>query len=937
MPVRPLLSATRRSLLAALLAPATPRLGPAGPTTATGPVAFGLRELARAMVARGLGPATAVRTTIRPGPAESFEVTPDRVTGADERGLMYGLLAAAEQIGAGGCLRHERGAPRTKVRGIRCFRHNEALEAEWYYSREHWEGYFAFLARARFNRFNLVFGHQTPYLAPPYPFWLDLPGFPEIKVPGLSPERQRRELDMLAWIAQSAADHGIDFTLGLWEHDAPPDQRSSVVGLTPRNIGPYSYAALTAVLRRCPSIRSVQLRTNAESGIPPDRQLGFYRDYVFRAITDAGSVTLDLRGWAMRGGVLEAAIASGAPLRLSAKYWAEHLGRPYQPAETYPGYSYLDFLRKPRPYQLMWELWGLGSHRLLLWGDPDHVRRAVPTFGLGDAVGFEIDPPLAQKGFGNGPGGWSVFTEDELRRRRFWAFEWQRYWLFHLLWGRLSYDPEADPRLWEGELARRFGAAAAPEVMRAYAGASRILNEIVAVSMPDPNMYVWPEINPGGLVDAYKDNPPGDWRCVASVTEAVADRLHGRASAKQTPEVTAARLERWAEATERAVARVGPAPGNREWLSSRPDFLVLAALARYHARKQRGAAALALYDATGVPSALATARRELEAALAIWEGLARFTDGLYPDDMVYGPEDRGHWKDKLPYVRHDLSLVADREEVLRRLGPFDPGFDLGGSMPEPGPWRQYRRAPFVLRNALAPRFLPVAPNTLFDARRGYGWTEAGPRDALAIRPAPYREVRAVARDPRDLPRNALFGDAIRGLGPQAFAIRADDVPREPVLVHADGRIERRPPLTPTDGRLLVVMPDGPWALSAITLAARDPPPATPATASAPPRPLVRHVAPRTAPAWHPLVLSLTVLPPGGLVSVRLHYRPVNQLPPFKTLEAAAAGPSFTIPAGDIAADADLMYYFELLRPDGGGWLDPDPRSGTPYHVVAVEP
>ena len=38
------------------------------------------------------------------------------------------------------------------------------------------------LARNHFNRFNLVFAHQTAYLAPPYPFWLDLPDFPEINL-----------------------------------------------------------------------------------------------------------------------------------------------------------------------------------------------------------------------------------------------------------------------------------------------------------------------------------------------------------------------------------------------------------------------------------------------------------------------------------------------------------------------------------------------------------------------------------------------------------------------------------------------------------------------------------------------------------------------------------------------------------------------------------
>ena len=43
---------------------------------------------------------------------------------------------------------------------------------------------------------------------------------------------------------------------------------------------------------------------------------------------------------------------------------------PISPPRRIPGYSYLNFLEKPRNYDFYWELWGLGSHRLLLWGDP---------------------------------------------------------------------------------------------------------------------------------------------------------------------------------------------------------------------------------------------------------------------------------------------------------------------------------------------------------------------------------------------------------------------------------------------------------------------------------------------------------------------------------------------------------------------------------------
>ena len=144
-------------------------------------------------------------------------MTSQGVTGSDERGLMYGLLEAAAQIRASCRLSDASGCPDVAMRGIRYFLHNHDLEQNWYYSRDYWDDYFAMLARNRFNRFNLVFAHQTNYLAPPYPFWLDLPEFPQIRVPGLSADQRNTNLQMLQYISQAAADHGLDFTLGVWE------------------------------------------------------------------------------------------------------------------------------------------------------------------------------------------------------------------------------------------------------------------------------------------------------------------------------------------------------------------------------------------------------------------------------------------------------------------------------------------------------------------------------------------------------------------------------------------------------------------------------------------------------------------------------------------------------------------------------------------------
>jgi hypothetical protein len=822
------------------------------------------------------------------------------------------------------------------MRGIRYFIHNHDLEDAWYYSKDYWDEYFRTLAYDRFNRFNLVFGSQTNYLVPPYPFWVDLPEFPQVRASGLTSAQRDRNLQILQYISQDAADHGVEFTLGIWQQNVWPTQKATVAGITEKNLGPYTYAAIKKVLQLCPAIRSVQIRVNDESGIPPDHQVNFYDNYFFPGIRDSGRrVTLDLRSWILAPGMMEAVTKAGLPLRVSAKYWAEFLGRPYQPAETWPNYSYLNMLQRPEPFSFYWELWGLGSHRFLLWGNPDYVRRAVSTFHLGNAVGFEIDPPLAQKGFGNRPGEWGIFAENQ-PRRVFWRWEFERYWLFYLLWGRLSYDPETPDSVWRDELLRRFGVAAG-EVLDTYQQASGVINEIVAAHLADPNMYLWPEVNPGGLIDDYIDVLPSDWRYIASIPEAVQNRIRGVASAKQTPRQTSELLDSLAGNIEQGVARAGAqiGNGNKEWESSRPDFEVLALLARYHARKMVAAYQLEYFYETGEGGALEAAKGELEKALGYWEKLVRLTDGLYPEQMAYGPDDIGHWKDRLTYVRHDLEEMGERAEVFERFGRFDYGFDFGAPVTKlRAP--SYENTHHVLWNNVEPRFLPVDASTRYREARGYGWATDGPRESVGVPLTPYLEVRSATKDRKNLPHDVLYRDYIRGQGPQTFRVKAGPGEYSVSFLHPDRTATAIRHNTEGDS-LVIPFPEGAWSVSGLVIQ-RSGAAAVPARAGEPklgPRPSFSHVAPKTTKAGKPLTLTLRMRPLTEVSAVRLYYRPVNQEAKFKMIENTAGHETFTIPGADISAKWDLMYYFEILNKGGRGWFQPDPQVATPYYVVEV--
>jgi hypothetical protein len=259
-----------------------------------GPVDFGLAELHSALASRNLK--WKVKTELSLDPPENYRIEPytaggARVTGGDLRGLMYGLIEAAEQIRETGRLKPVHGVPVAPMRAIRVFFHGEDSE-------DFWRASFQMLARNRFNRMNLVFTAKIPELAPPY--------------------------RMLRVISQTAADYGVDFALGIWD---------------PAILGADSHDALSKLIAACPMIRSIQLRAGSDDAIPSN---------VFQALHEAGRrVTLDPRGQLLQPALLKAAEDAGVALLRSPLPWP-----PSFEIDPPPGGDRWDSARYPLYYWL---------------------------------------------------------------------------------------------------------------------------------------------------------------------------------------------------------------------------------------------------------------------------------------------------------------------------------------------------------------------------------------------------------------------------------------------------------------------------------------------------------------------------------------------------------------------------------------------------------
>lgn len=103
---------------------------------------------------------------------------------------------------------------------------------------------------------------------------------------------------------------------------------------------------------------------------------------------------------------------------------------------------------------------------------------------------------------------------------------------------------------------------------------------------------------------------------------------------------------------------------------------------------------------------------------------------------------------------------------------------------------------------------------------------------------------------------------------------------------------------------------------------------------------IQHQPVTRAPINQLISLKATITAPAGIKSVNLRYRSVNQHLDYKTLPMLANAGSDTyqvdIPANQIDATFDLMYFIEIIDTNGNGTIYPNLEKETPYVIVELE-
>jgi len=855
------------------------------------------------------------------------------VTGGDDRGLMYALLDIADRIGWAfdpqnplSEVRDTVEKPAVVERSLSIYTMSRTHFESFFYNEDYWARYLDMLARNRFNTFALLFAYESSgYFAPPYPYFFDVSSFPGVHVVGLTKEHQQRNLQALNRLIEMTHARGLNFTLGIWDHiyrggvqrgseqEAEGAMRWRVSGVTTDNLMAYSKEALTKLLKLVPNLDAIQFRMHGESGLKKGEVEAFWEN-IYDVMKEHGKgIRFDARAKGFPDHLIDMALEKGINIRICTKYWMEQMGLPFHPTRIHPNnqkdrrHSYADLLSYPQKYKMHWRLWNGGTSRILLWGDPEYARRFAESTHLYDGEGFDVNEPLATKMAGHS----HDMKPFELlnSKYRYYDYEFERYWHFFQVFGRLGYNPETPSEVWEKKFEKRFGKDAAPYVMKGLHLASRILPRIVAYNYPYnlfPTTRGWIEKQRMEDLPKYAEALPSDIQQFLSIEESAKNLLEGKESAKIHPETSSAWFAQVAEdvlaMVEQAEKRISERKNHvlersegKEFVSTMVDLKILANLALYHSRRIHAGLSWALFKHSQDLNALDDAIHHESQAIEAWEKIVDSAGDMYYHNLMMGRVSTnlaGHWKDELVTLQNGLKELKEKRKSFQSAVPKE----------------KSPRPPLLKGEKFMIVHVPIrkiAPGKDLVIRATVSGQNAitSVRVSYSTGQGNYKYVSMEQTEPF-LYRTVILGSEVtKGLN---YFIEAID---------KTGQIA----MYPSEGRAHPI---------AVTVIDDNEPP------------VVTHAPITSAPARKPLTITAEVRDSSGVKWVRLCYRSVTQYEDFQTLPMLPTGKKdeyqAVVPANHIDPKWDFMYLIEVLDNCGNGKIYPDLETETPYVVVRME-
>ena len=644
----------------------------------------------------------------QPG-AESFSIRKEKqiisVIGGDERGLIYGCLSLAEDIGNGISLNNcktKKEKPFLPFRAIKydlpwdTYRHSYALELHDQTCRDtsYWKAFLDMMVTNRLNTLTLWNLH-------PYPLLIKSKNFPEASpwTDAEMKEWQRLFHSIVNMATERAIEtYIIPFNIFVTPefaraHNVAMDNLTHeyfVNGDTSEIIKRYTRESVTQMLNEYPGLTGMGLTLGeGMGGMSPQQREDWMRETIIEGMRLAkrksklihripfssttgslGITSIETEQLTRKGIEKEAELGfTEGPIWADLKFNWSHAHSTTKLIKVHGGKLY-DTYFKPEPtaYKIVWTARN-EDFFCLRWGVPSFVRNHVlqnyKPYSGGYIIGSETYIPAKD-----------YFTNDSTNLP--WRYAFERQWLFYKLWGRLMYDPKLADEIFQQEFIRRYG----------FAGKQLFIASSLAGHTPlqlasyfdcgwDFTLYSEGMMALDNTVkrveyisiDRLIKQPPLDTSYV-SIAEYVSRTGSKTVFDKKeiTPPMLVAMLENNCNNALELVSKIN-VTGNKALLQEVADIKAWSYLGLHLAEKIKGGVALQTYRSRGVESNKQNAIKHLQKALAYWDNIIGITRPLYKDmPLVHLSQQGGkeskenfyltfHWEKNRADVAKDIEIA----------------------------------------------------------------------------------------------------------------------------------------------------------------------------------------------------------------------------------------------------------------------------------------
>jgi hypothetical protein len=632
------------------------------------------------------------------------------INGSDDRGIMYGLLDVAERIDwitdptdPFSKVIPMTETPEVSTRAISIYTMNRAYWESRFYDEDYWATYMDMLAKNRFNSLVVIFGYENGgFLAPCYPYFFDVDGFPGVKMGNITAAEQEKNLTALNRMIEMAHERGITFKVGIWDHIyrggvqtgglsqeelSTYDTNHLVKGLDSENLLDYTNAALIKFMQKVPNLDGIQFRMHNESGLRTGEEMERFWTGIFNMLkTTRPEFQIDLRAKELPEMIIQIAKNLGLNFTITTKYWMEQMGLPFHPThinredQFNRRHGYADMLSYPQEYKIHWRLWTGGTQRILLWGSPKYVRRFIASTHLYNGTGFEVNEPLATKmeAQPHNIKPFALLNPPYV----YYQYEFERYWHFFQVFGRLGYNLNTPSEVWDREFEKRFGKDSGDAIEEALHKASWVLPMIVAACSPYskfPTTRGWPEKQRYGDLPEYARAEGSDIQQFASFDTEAKLLIEGGETAQRLPSATSNWFAQTSQEINALIAKaetLAPAD-NKEFHSTITDLKILSDLAFYHSLRIPAAICYRIYKRTNDPHALDDAIGYEKLAIEAWQKIVEAAGEIYASDLKFGVHEgphlgvshhlSGHWSDELGYLKNGLMKLESERSTFGKV------------------------------------------------------------------------------------------------------------------------------------------------------------------------------------------------------------------------------------------------------------------------------